>query len=102
MNPHHFLNRYVHTFPIILPSIRPESAIDRRRFLAYSGLHPRISETSAACTLGFCNAFAIALIKSVSAYTVVNLAVSGSCFLIMMRYGLRVFKPYLTYGIRYK
>lgn len=102
MNPHHFLNRYVHTLPIMRPSIRPDSAIDRRRFLAYSGLHPRISETSAACTLGFCNASLIALIKSVSAYTVVNLAVSGCCFLIKVMYGLRVYKPYLTYGIRYK
>lgn len=86
MNPHHFFNRYVHTLPMILPSIRPRSVYFLGRnphpvvfislsnrplstklfnlIVAYLGLQPRISATSEALAVGRSMAFRTALMKS--------------------------------------
>ena len=76
MNPYSFLNRYVQTFPMIRPSIKPESAISRSRSLAYRTLHPACSATSTGWTLAVNKAVARAFKKTSSEYTSSNLELS--------------------------
>lgn len=98
MNPTYFFNRYVQTLPIILPSIRPESAISRSRSLAYRTLQPACSATSTGWTLAVNKAVARAFKKTSSEYTSSNLELSDVRFLTVGVMLNIVYKLYVEFS----
>lgn len=83
MNPHYFFNLQHQTLPIILPSIRPRSAMSWRRRFAYNEVHPTISATSEACTLAVSSAFAKPAKRTSSVYSAANLALLSVRFTVV-------------------
>lgn len=98
MNPHHFFNRYVHTLPIMRPSMRPDSAISRNRSFAYRTLHPACSATSTGWTLAVSRALTSAFKKTSSEYTSSNLELSDVRFLTVGVMLNIVYKLYVEFS----
>lgn len=101
----YFFRRYVHTLPMILPSMRPSSAIWRNRSLAYRGLHPACSATSTGCTLALSKAFARAssIMSGVNFATVTGLlSISKILDLGLYKCCVTYHGPHVLYSLRVK